>query len=70
MRNIKRIIAISILSLISFGSFAQSISATGSTLDTAEARIAAKAKAAGAKSYTITSAHVGNRVYMTAELSK
>ncbi|MFC0228348.1 YdgH/BhsA/McbA-like domain containing protein [Serratia aquatilis] len=70
MTSIKTIIAVSALSLISFGSFAQSISATGSTLDTAEARIAAKAKAVGAKSYTITSAHVGNRVYMTAELSK
>ncbi|SFN05034.1 Protein of unknown function [Izhakiella capsodis] len=73
MKNIRAIsiAAIAALSLISFGSYAgQSVSARGSTLDSAEAHIAAKAKAAGAESYRITSARVDNGVYMTAELDK
>ncbi|WP_313590900.1 DUF1471 domain-containing protein [Pantoea septica] len=56
---------------MSFGSFAaQSISAHGSTLDSAEAHIAAKAQAEGASGYKITSARADNGVYMTAELYK
>ena len=59
-----------LLSLASFDSFAsQSISAWGSTLDSAEAHIAAKAHAAGAQSYRITSASGNNRIYMTAEIN-
>ncbi|ARU92327.1 YdgH/BhsA/McbA-like domain containing protein [Tatumella citrea] len=58
------------LSALSFGAFAESVSATSSTLDGAQAQIAAKAKAAGASSYTITSTINNNRVYMSAELNK
>lgn len=52
-----------------FGTFAQSISASASTLDRAEAKIAAQAAEQGA-SYKITSAQFNNRVHMTAELTK
>jgi hypothetical protein len=48
----------------------ESVSATASTMDGAEAKIAAQAQAAGASSYTITEAFTGNRVHMTAELNK
>ncbi|PLO78108.1 DUF1471 domain-containing protein [Klebsiella quasipneumoniae] len=57
------------MSLFSSVSFAQSVSATASTLDRAEAKIAAQAAEQGA-SYKITSAQFNNRVHMTAELSK
>jgi len=66
MKSIKTVAA---LSLISFGSFAQSISTTASTLDRAEANIAAQAAKEGA-AYKITSAQFDNRVHMTAELTK
>ena len=69
MSLVKNIIAVSVFSLISFGSFAQSISATASTLDAAEAKIAAQALQTGS-SYKITGARVDNRTYVTAELSK
>jgi len=69
MKSIKTFVAVTALSLVSFGSFAQSVSATGSTLDCAEAKIAAQAAEQGA-SYKITSAQFNNRVYMTAELTK
>ncbi|EPS5557115.1 DUF1471 domain-containing protein [Enterobacter roggenkampii] len=42
-------------------------SVTASTLDSAEAKIAAKAKEAQT-SYKILSAYTGNRVHMTAKL--
>lgn len=73
MKNVKMIAiaAVAALSAISFSSVAaQSISAHGSTLDSAEAHIAAKAQAEGASSYKITSARADNGVYMTAELYK
>lgn len=73
MKTIKTlsVAAVAVLGMISFGSFAaQSISAQGSTLDTAEANIAAQAKASGAESYKITSARADNGVYMTAEIYK
>ncbi|MFU9136313.1 MULTISPECIES: YdgH/BhsA/McbA-like domain containing protein [unclassified Erwinia] len=73
MKTIKTlsIAAVAALSMISFGSFAaQSISAHGSTLDSAQAHIAAQAKAAGASSYKITSARAEDGVYMTAEIYK
>ncbi|MBP2170034.1 hypothetical protein J2125_003226 [Erwinia toletana] len=70
MKSIKTFVAVIALATVSFGSFAQSVSATGSHLDSAEARIAAKAQAAGASSYKITSASNGNYVYMTADLIK
>lgn len=69
MKNIKTLTAAAALSLISFASFAQSVTATGSTLDEAQAQIAAQAKQAGA-SYHITEAYAGNQVHMTAELTK
>ncbi|AEW72474.1 hypothetical protein EcWSU1_01034 [Enterobacter ludwigii] len=69
MKSIKTFVAVAALSLISFGSFAQSVSATASTLDRAEAKIAAQAAEQGA-SYKITSAQFNNRVHMTAELTK
>ncbi|MGE9553700.1 YdgH/BhsA/McbA-like domain containing protein [Erwinia amylovora] len=73
MKNIKTlsIATVAALSIVSFGSFAaESISAHGSTLDSAQSHIAAKAKAAGADSYKITSARADNGVYMTAEIDK
>ncbi|AGB80315.1 MULTISPECIES: YdgH/BhsA/McbA-like domain containing protein [Pseudocitrobacter] len=70
MKSIKTFVAVIALSA-SFGSFAaQTVSATASTLDSAEAKIAAKAEQAGASSYKITQAFTGNRVHMTAELNK
>jgi len=69
MKPIKTFVAVAALSLISFGSFAQTITATASTLDAAEAKVAAQAKDAGA-SYKITGARVDNRAYVSAELIK
>ena len=69
MNSIKTFVAVAALSLISFGSFAQTITATASTLDAAEAKVAAQAKDAGA-SYKITGARVDNRAYVSAELIK
>ncbi|MEB7538488.1 DUF1471 domain-containing protein [Pantoea anthophila] len=69
MKNVKAlsIAALATLSLISFGSFAQSVSVTSSTLDGAESKIAAQAQGA---QYKITEANTNNRVHMTAELYK
>ncbi|AOE42703.1 DUF1471 domain-containing protein [Pantoea vagans] len=69
MKSIKTFVAVAVFSLISFGSFAQTITATASTLDAAEAKVAAQAKDAGA-SYKITGARVDNRAYVSAELIK
>ncbi|MGC1062527.1 DUF1471 domain-containing protein [Pantoea agglomerans] len=69
MKSIKTFVAVAALSLISFGSFAQTITATASTLDAAEAKVAAQAKDAGS-SYKITGARVDNRAYVSAELIK
>jgi len=68
MKNVKAL-SIASLSLISFGSFAESISVTSSTLDGAESKIAAQAQEHGAQ-YKITEANTNNRVHMTAELYK
>ncbi|WP_343464874.1 DUF1471 domain-containing protein [Pantoea sp.] len=57
------------LSLLSAASFAQSVSVTASTLDCAEAKVAAVAQEQGAQ-YKITEANTNNRVHMTAELYK
>lgn len=71
MKTLTTLVAAATLSALSFGAFAADmVSATGSTLDSAQARIAQQAKAAGASSYTITSARTDNGVYMTAELNK
>ncbi|MBN1090537.1 DUF1471 domain-containing protein [Pantoea sp. 1B4] len=69
MKSIKTFVAVAALSLISFGSFAQTVTATASTLDAAEAKVAAQAKDSGA-SYKITGARVDNRAYVSAELIK
>lgn len=69
MKTITTTAAVIVLSLISSVSFAQTITATASTLDGAEAQIAAKAKIAGA-GYSITEAYAGNQVHMTARLIK
>lgn len=71
MKTIKAmsIAAVAALSLMSAASFAQSISVTSSTLDGAEAKIAAQAQQEGAQ-YKITEANTNNRVHMTAELYK
>ncbi|RXJ13260.1 DUF1471 domain-containing protein [Lelliottia nimipressuralis] len=70
MKNIKTFVAVIALAA-SFGSFAaQTVTATASTIDGAEAKIAAQAEQTGAASYTITQAFSGNRVHMTAELNK
>lgn len=69
MKTIKTFVAVSALALISFTSFAQSITASATTLDGAEAKIAAQAKQAGA-SYKITSARFENGAMISAELTK
>lgn len=69
MKSIKTFAAVIALSAVSFGSFAQSVTATASTLDSAEAKIAAQADRAGA-SYRIIEANSNNGVHMTAELIK
>jgi hypothetical protein len=69
MKNIKTLVAVAALSMMSMGAFAQSISVTASTLDSAEAKIAAKAAEQNAN-YSITSAIVKDRVHMTAQLDK
>lgn len=71
MKTIKAmsIAAVAALSLMSAASFAQSISVNAATLDSAEAKIAAKANAEGLN-YKITSANTNNDVHMTAELYK
>ncbi|MEJ4047148.1 YdgH/BhsA/McbA-like domain containing protein [Erwinia sp. SLM-02] len=69
MKSIKTFVAVSALALVSFGSMAQNVTATASTLDAAEASIAAQAKQSGA-TYKITGARVDNHAYVTAELIK
>ena len=68
MKSIKTFVAVIALAA-SFGSFAAQ-TVTASTIDGAEAKIAAQAQEAGASSYKITQAFTGNRVHMTAELNK
>ena len=69
MKSIKIFVAVAALSVMSFGAFAQSVTASSSTIDGAEAKIAAQAQQEGA-SYKITEATVNNVVHMTAELIK
>lgn len=54
---------------MSAASFAQTVSATSTTLDGAEAKIAAQAQQQGAQ-YKILEASTNNLVHMTAELYK
>jgi len=69
MKTVKSALIIAALTAISFGSFAQSVTATGSTLDEAESQIAHQAKKAGSD-YKITESYAGNQFHMTAELIK
>ncbi len=69
MITIKTFAAVIALSVLPFASFAQSVTATASTLDGAEAQIAAKAQELGA-SYKVTEANFNNGVHMTAELTQ
>ena len=82
MKTVKYAVAVLALTTLSFGAFAAQeiapeqtqnlnkigvVSAQGATtLDGLEARLAAKAEAAGAKAYTITSAHSNNKLSGTA----
>lgn len=61
--------AVTVLSLMSASAFAQTVTATGSTLDGTEAKIAAQAEQQGAQ-YKIIEANTNDRVHMTAELYK
>ncbi|WP_241574694.1 DUF1471 domain-containing protein [Rosenbergiella nectarea] len=67
MKLIKKIVVIFMFTLFSFGAAAQSVTACASTIDEAEALVAAQAKQAGA-SYKITESHFNNGVHMTAKL--
>ncbi|MFX4314131.1 DUF1471 domain-containing protein [Enterobacter sp. 63] len=69
MKSMKIFATAAAISLVSFASVAQSVTAIGSTLDDAQAQIVEKAKQAGA-SYHITEAYTGDHVHMTAELTK
>ena len=70
MKTLKTLVLASAtaLSLLSFGSFAQSVSVTDSTLDGAESQVAAMAHQAGGQ-YRITGASSNNFVRMTAEIN-
>ncbi|KFC02006.1 DUF1471 family protein YbiJ [Trabulsiella odontotermitis] len=86
MKNVKYAVAAIALSTLSFGAFAADavspaqaqgmnkigvVSAEGaSTLDGLEAKLAEKAAAAGATSYSITSANTNNKVSGTAVIYK
>ncbi|SFT51612.1 Protein of unknown function [Kosakonia arachidis] len=86
MKTIKYAVTAIVLSTLSFGAFAaQSVTATqaeslnkigvvsangATTLDGLEARLAAKAQAAGASSYSITSAAGNNKLSGTAIIYK
>ncbi|MBK0035676.1 DUF1471 domain-containing protein [Erwinia sp. S43] len=69
MKSIKTFAVVIALSVVSFGSFAQTVTATGATIDSAEAKIAAQAQQAGT-SYRIIEANSNNGVHMTAQLIK
>ncbi|MCZ4059514.1 DUF1471 domain-containing protein [Pantoea sp. LMR881] len=69
MKSIKTFAAVVALTVLPFASFAQTITATDTTLDGAEAKIAAQAQETGA-SYKVTEAYFNNGVHMTAELTK
>ncbi len=70
MKTISTIFSAASLLLVAFNASAHSVTATGNTLDSAEAVIAKKAKEMNATEYKITSARMGNTVTMSAELYK
>lgn len=71
MKTVKKLslAAVAALSLVSFGSLAQTVSATSLTMDGAQAKIAAQARSQN-EQYRILEASTNNRVHMTAELYK
>jgi len=69
MKTVKSALIAIALTAVSFVGFAQSITATGSTIDDAESHIAQQAQKAGA-TYKITESYSGNQVHMTATLHK
>lgn len=69
MKTIKTFVAVSALTLTSFGSFAQTVTVTAATLAGAEAKVAEQAQQAGAM-YKIIGARVDNNAFVTAELIK
>lgn len=69
METVKAFLTVIALSAVSFAGLAQSITATGTTLDDAETHIAQQAQKAGAN-YKITESYSGNQVHMTATLYK
>lgn len=69
MNNFKKLILVSTLSIISFGSFAETISSWGTTVSSAEEKIAKIAEESGSK-YKIITARMGNYAYVTATLKK
>ncbi|NIF22743.1 DUF1471 domain-containing protein [Candidatus Pantoea multigeneris] len=69
MKSIKTFAAVIAFAVMPIASFAQSVTACDTTLDGAEAQIAAKAHKLG-EQYTITEAYNNNGVHMTAELHK
>lgn len=68
----KKLILLAVLNSTIFAttSYAETISAYGTTLDSAENAIAAKAKERGASSYKIIASRSGNYFYMTAKLNE
>lgn len=69
MKVMKPAVVIIALSVISFGAFARTVSATALTLDDAESQIAQQAKQAGDQ-YRIIESSSNNEVHMTARLYK
>ncbi|MFW0699890.1 YdgH/BhsA/McbA-like domain containing protein [Pantoea sp. R13S299] len=71
MKTVKKLsfAAVAALSLVSFGSLAQTVSAISLTMDGAQAKIAAQARSQN-EQYRILEASTNNRVHMTAELYK
>ena len=68
MNKIYYLTAATILTLLSFSTMAQTVTAVDSTIEGAEKKILTLATKEG-KSYEILGASFKNRVYMTAELT-
>ncbi|MDU5156056.1 hypothetical protein [uncultured Citrobacter sp.] len=68
MNKIHYLTAATTLSLLSFSTMAQTVTAVDSTIEGAEEKISTLATKEG-KSYEILGASFKNRVYMTAELT-
>ncbi len=68
MNTTYSLIVIAALSLLSFSSVAKTVTAVGSTIDSAEKEISLQAEKQG-KSYKILGVFFKNRVYMIAKLT-